>query len=117
MTNDVESEVTNMDMPVIASSLIASNTTTDAINVLQACWKENKICKSKVFIVGNVLFFGGFRSKLQYTPTFHNVGMVYDIQPGKWLMSLYTYLLPIYFFYNYIINLLFCPTNVINQTQ
>ena len=85
MTNNVEWAVTNMDMPVIASSLIASNTTTDPQKVLQTCWELDKTCKRKVFIDGYVIFFrnGGFKPKLQYRSTFQTVGMVYDIQPGK----------------------------------
>ena len=83
MTNNVEWEVTNMHMPAIASSLISSKTLTDAEKVLRTCWGSKKHCKPKVFIDGHVLFFGGFKIKLQYTSTFHQIGRVYDIQPGK----------------------------------
>ena len=82
MTNNVEWETANMDMPVIASSLIKADTEDKALKVLQTCWEVNKSCKSKVNVDGHVLFFGGFKSEMQYTTRIHRVGMVYDIQPG-----------------------------------
>ena len=83
MTTLVGSEITNMDMPVIASSMIDPNTNSNDIPILKKCWEDGENCHAKVFIDGNVIFNVESDSKLQYTAKFQTIGRIFGLQPGK----------------------------------
>lgn len=83
--------MTNVDMTYIANQLASVKSVTLNNRIMPKCWVQNDKCKQKVFVDGQVIFYSNYRRKLQYTPTFKVVGMVYGVQPGNIFMPLYLF--------------------------
>ena len=73
----------------VANSLASFKSISRNNRYMPMCWSQKENCIQKVFIDGHVVFYTDYRRKLQYTPTFNIVGMVYGVQPGKMFMPLH----------------------------